>query len=70
MKEYAKIIEINPKYIDAYNKRGFIFGKLNQYDKMMEEFKKVMSINPIKIKENNKPMMECVKKIESNPIRY
>ena len=41
-----KVIELNPKYFDAYNNRGVVKGKLKQHKKAIADFDKAIKLNP------------------------
>ncbi len=51
---YSKAIEINPKYVDSYIKRGFVkFVYLKDYTGAISDFTKAISINPFCIEAYN-----------------
>ncbi|CAK66299.1 unnamed protein product (macronuclear) [Paramecium tetraurelia] len=43
--EYTKAIEIDPKFILAYNNRGLAYDKMSNYHKAIEEYTKVFTID-------------------------
>jgi len=44
---FNKVIEINPRYADAYSIRGVAYGMgKGQYDKAISDFNKAIEINP------------------------
>ncbi len=43
---YQKAININPKYVEAYNNMGIIYSKQGNDNKALEMYEKAISINP------------------------
>ena len=43
---FNKAIEINPRYAEAYNSRGYVFRKRGQYEKAISDCNKAIEINP------------------------
>lgn len=46
IKEYKKIIEIDPLYLKAYNGLGVSYDQLGYYSEAVESYQKALSINP------------------------
>jgi len=46
IESYKKVIELNPKYADAYNNMGLAYGSKKDYDKAIESYKKAIELNP------------------------
>jgi|WetSurSiteA1Bulk_404760.scaffolds.fasta_scaffold04295_2 tetratricopeptide (TPR) repeat protein len=46
IKEYAKAIEINPKYADSYNKRGLVYFNKNMYEQAIKDYTTAIQFNP------------------------
>jgi tetratricopeptide (TPR) repeat protein len=44
--EYNKAIEINPRFVEAYNSRGAVYLKKFQFDLAISDFSKAIEINP------------------------
>jgi tetratricopeptide (TPR) repeat protein len=44
--EYTKTLEINPKYVDAYNNRGIAYVDKGKYDQAFIDYNKAIEINP------------------------
>ncbi len=45
---YSKVIEIDPNYSDAYNKRGMAQGILGKHNNAIEDFDQAIKLNPYK----------------------
>ncbi len=43
---YSKVIEIDPNYSDAYNKRGMAQGMLGKYNNSIEDLDQAIKLNP------------------------
>ena len=46
LKDYTRIIEINPGFEKAYLNRGVIYGQLGDYDRAIADFSAAIRINP------------------------
>jgi len=44
--DYTKALEINPRYIEAYNNRGLAYASKGQYDDAISDYNKALKINP------------------------
>ncbi len=44
--EYAKAIEVNPKYADSYNKRGLVYFNKNMYEQAINDYTQAIQLNP------------------------
>ena len=46
---FDKGLSIDPKYADAYNRRGKIWFRMKQYDKAVKDFSEAIRLNPQKV---------------------
>ncbi|MFQ5428610.1 MAG: tetratricopeptide repeat protein, partial [Thermodesulfobacteriota bacterium] len=46
IKDYGRVMAINPSYIEAYINRGVIYGKTNRYREAIGDFSVALSIDP------------------------
>ena len=46
MKDIDKSIAINPEEAEAYNNRGLVKAKLNNYNEALKDFERAIEINP------------------------
>jgi len=44
--DYDRVIEIDPKYADAYSNRGITYDKLGNHRQAIEDFERAIEINP------------------------
>ncbi|OGS39747.1 MAG: hypothetical protein A2551_07765 [Elusimicrobia bacterium RIFOXYD2_FULL_34_30] len=54
IKNYNKAIEINPKYVDAYNNRAVTYGKKGLYNEAIKDLKKAADLGNKQARENLK----------------
>ena len=52
-KIYNKILNLHPKFIEAYNNLGLIYKSEGEYEKAIQCFKKIIKINPNLINAHN-----------------
>ena len=45
LKDFDKTIELNPKFVEAYNIRGALLNKMMEYKKAILDFDKALSLN-------------------------
>ncbi len=43
--EYTRVLEINPRYLDAYVNRGVIYARLGQFRKAVQDFSQAIEID-------------------------
>ena len=43
---YNKALEINPKYSEAYNNRGIVYGEKGQHDRAIADYNKALEFRP------------------------
>jgi tetratricopeptide (TPR) repeat protein len=46
IKCFEKVLEVNPKNMQAMNNIGIILGRMGKFDEAIEVFDKVLSIEP------------------------
>ena len=46
IKDYDKAIEINPKYVEAYNNRGTAKCLLGQFESAIKDYNSSLALNP------------------------
>jgi len=46
MREYSKVLQVNPKYINAHNNIGLILASQGRRDEAIQHFKEIFKINP------------------------
>jgi tetratricopeptide (TPR) repeat protein len=46
LKEYQRVLQLNPKSVRAHNNLGVVFFKKKQYDKAIAEFNIALKLNP------------------------
>ncbi len=44
--EYTRAIELNPRYVDAYNNRGIVYKRTSRYELAIADFTKGISLAP------------------------
>jgi tetratricopeptide (TPR) repeat protein len=44
--EFKKVIQIDPRFFEAYNSMGFVYIQLGQYEEAIVYFQKALEINP------------------------
>lgn len=68
IKDYTKVIELNPQNADAYNNRGASYINKNNYDQAIKDYQKAIEIDPnVKYaKENLKLAIQAKEKQNSH----
>jgi tetratricopeptide (TPR) repeat protein len=46
IKDYSKVINLNPYYAEAYNNRGVTFDDMGDYDNALRDYDKAIAIDP------------------------
>jgi len=46
IQDYNQAIQINPRYLQAYNNRGLSYENLGEYQRAIQDFSQVIQINP------------------------
>ena len=44
--DFAKALELNPNYADAYRVRGLAYAYKKEYDQAVADFSKTLELNP------------------------
>ena len=46
IKDFNKVIELNPNYAEAYYGRGYAYAELNEYERAIKDYDKAIALNP------------------------
>jgi len=46
IKDFNKVIELNPNYAEAYYGRGYAYAELNEYERAIEDYSNAIKLNP------------------------
>ena len=63
---YSRAIELNPRYIDAYNNRGTAYGRTGNYEKAIEDYDNMIALDPKSSAAYNNRGISHAKKEEYN----
>ena len=46
IKDFNKVIELNPNYAEDYYGRGYAYAELNEYERAIEDYDRTIALNP------------------------
>ena len=46
IRDYTKAIELDPKFVDAYNNRGLSYDNKKEYDSAIRDYTKAIELDP------------------------
>jgi tetratricopeptide (TPR) repeat protein len=44
--DFDRAIQLNPKYVDAFNNRGFAYNTKGEYDRAIADYNQAIQLNP------------------------
>ena len=44
--EYGKVLELDPRFVDAYSNRGAVYTDLGEYQKAIRDYDQAIQLNP------------------------